>query len=47
VGSDTWIDQRWDDYENIIAGYRAWLGQLPPDIARRIAHDNAREWLGR
>lgn len=41
VGSDTWIDARWDDYETIIEGYRAWLGQLPADIARRIAHDNA------
>ncbi len=47
VGSDTWIDQRWDDYETIIAGYRAWLGQLPPDIARRIAHDNAKALTGR
>lgn len=41
VGSDTWIDARWDDYETIIEGYRAWLGQLPEDVARRIAHDNA------
>jgi len=41
VGSDTWIDQRWDDYEAIIEGYRAWLRQLPGDVARRIAHDNA------
>lgn len=41
VGSDTWIDRRWDDYERIIDGYRAWLRQLPEGVAARIAHDNA------
>jgi hypothetical protein len=41
IGSDTWIDQRWDDYEAIIEGYRNWLRELPADVARRIAHDNA------
>lgn len=46
VGSDTWVDARWDDYETIIEGYRAWLRQLPPDIARRIAHDNAATLVG-
>jgi hypothetical protein len=25
-----------------MAGYRAWLAQLPPDVARQIAHGNAR-----
>jgi len=25
-----------------MAGYRAWLAQLPPDVARQIAHANAR-----
>lgn len=42
LGSDTWINERWAGYGEIIAGYRAWLAQLPPDAARNIAHRNAR-----
>lgn len=42
VGSDTWIAERWASYGDIMAGYRAWLAQLPPDIAAKIAHGNAR-----
>lgn len=42
VGSDTWIDQRWASYGDIIAGYRAWLAQLPPGVARQIASGNAK-----
>jgi hypothetical protein len=40
IGSDTWINQRWDAYEELMKGYRVWLGDLPPDVARRIAWDN-------
>jgi Amidohydrolase len=42
LGSDTWINERWASYGQIMAEYRAWLAQLPPDLARRIAHENAR-----
>jgi len=42
VGSDTWVDQRWASYAEIMAGYRAWLAQLPTDIARQIASGNAK-----
>lgn len=42
LGSDTWIDQRWASYGEIIAGYRGWLKQLPPEVAAKIAHGNAR-----
>jgi predicted TIM-barrel fold metal-dependent hydrolase len=40
VGSDTWINARWDDYEGLMAEARRWLGDLPPAVARRIAWDN-------
>jgi hypothetical protein len=46
IGSDTWINERWAGYSEIIAQYRAWLAQLPPDAARRIAHGNARRLFG-
>lgn len=42
IGSDTWINERWATYGDIIAGYRRWLAELPPEIAAKIAHGNAR-----
>jgi hypothetical protein len=42
LGSDTWVAERWASYGEIMAGYRAWLEQLPPKVARQIAHGNAR-----
>jgi len=42
LGSDTWVPERWAAYGEIMAGYRAWLAQLPPEAARQIAHGNAR-----
>jgi hypothetical protein len=41
IGSDTWVNQRWLYYDDLMKGYRAWLGDLPPDVARKIAWDNA------
>lgn len=41
LGSDTWINERWASYGDIMAQYRAWLRQLPPSVANRIAHGNA------
>jgi hypothetical protein len=42
IGSDTWINERWATYGEIIEGYRRWLAELPPEIAAKIAHGNAR-----
>ena len=42
LGSDTWVPERWASYGEIIEGYRAWLEQLPPRVAKQIAHGNAR-----
>lgn len=42
LGSDTWVPERWASYGDIMDGYRAWLVQLSPAIARQIAHGNAR-----
>jgi hypothetical protein len=46
LGSDTWINERWATYGDIMAGYRAWLVQLPPDVANKIAHGNAKRLFG-
>lgn len=40
LGSDTWIDERWSRYGEIVALYRGWLAQLPPDVAAAIAYGN-------
>lgn len=41
VGSDTWVNQRWSAYDQTMRGYRVWLGDLPPDVAQRVAWGNA------
>ena len=46
IGSDTWVNQRWADYDNLMKGYRVWLGDLPPETARRIAWDNGARLFG-
>jgi predicted TIM-barrel fold metal-dependent hydrolase len=46
VGSDTWINGRWDDYESLMQQARRWLGDLPPTVARRIAWDNGAALFG-
>ena len=46
VGSDTWVNERWASYPAIMGGYRRWLGELPRELAERIAWRNAAELLG-
>ena len=46
VGSDTWINARWQDYERLMREARAWLGDLPPAAARRIAWENGAALFG-
>ena len=46
IGSDTWVNQRWADYDNLMKGYRVWLGELPPETARRIGWDNGARLFG-
>lgn len=41
IGSDTWINQRWASYSQLMDEYRGWLKQLPPDVAEKIAFRNA------
>jgi Amidohydrolase len=46
LGSDTWVNQRWQSYGDTMAGYRAWLGELPADLARKIAWENGAQLFG-
>jgi len=46
VGSDTWVNARWDSYNALMAEARAWLGDLPAPAAERIAWGNAASLFG-
>ena len=46
IGSDTWTNQRWQIYEKTMRGYRVWLGDLPPAVAKKIAWDNGATLFG-
>ena len=41
VGTDTWIPSRWAELQGVQEATRAWLRQLPHDVAARIASGNA------
>jgi hypothetical protein len=43
IGSDTWVNARWESYDALMQGYRTWLGGLPPEVATRIGWGNAAE----
>jgi predicted TIM-barrel fold metal-dependent hydrolase len=47
LGSDTWVNGRWSSYADIMAGYRAWLAQLPTDVAMKIAYGNGERLFGK
>lgn len=46
VGSDTWVNERWAAYTDLIKAYRAWLAQLPRPVAEKIAFGNAERLFG-
>lgn len=46
IGSDTWINPRWQHYEALMDEYRAWLGELPAPLARRIGWGNGAALFG-
>ena len=46
LGSDTWVNQRWQYYHETMHGYRVWLGDLPADVAQAIAWGNGARVFG-
>ncbi|HEX6703233.1 MAG TPA: amidohydrolase family protein [Albitalea sp.] len=46
IGSDTWINARWEGYESLMQDARRWLGDLPPEVARAIAWGNGAALFG-
>ncbi len=46
VGSDTWVPQRGDEYGRILDFDRHWPGELPENVAAKIAYANAVKLFG-
>ena len=46
VGSDTWVNQRWLYYDELMQAYRRWLGDLPAEVARKVAWTNGAALFG-
>lgn len=40
VGTDTWVTSRWEIVRDYMRDVQVWLGQLPPEVAERIAFKN-------
>jgi hypothetical protein len=41
IGVDTYSLSRWHSFDQAVTNIRAWLRQLPADVAMRLAYDNA------
>ena len=41
AGTDTWVTSRWEALPGSVAEVRTYLAQLPPDVAEKIAYENA------
>ena len=46
LGSDTWVNARWQYYGDLMQSYRDWLGDLPPAVARQVAWSNGAKLFG-
>jgi hypothetical protein len=46
VGVDTYSLSRWHDFDAVVASIRNWLAQLPDDVAKLLAYDNAAALFG-
>ncbi|MDX1812245.1 MAG: amidohydrolase, partial [Gammaproteobacteria bacterium] len=47
VGVDTYSLSRWKNFDSAVAVIRHWLAQLPDDIAKQLAYDNAASFFGK
>lgn len=47
IGSDTWVNSQWDNYDAIMTSNRLWLSKLPRTVAEKIAYKNAERVFNR
>ena len=46
VGTDTYVNGRWEAYRALVEEHRRWLARLPRDVAAAIAWGNAARLFG-
>ena len=46
IGVDTYSLSRWQHFDTAVFNIRHWLAQLPDDVAKRLAYDNAVAFFG-
>lgn len=46
LGTDTWVNARWDEVRSVAADHRRWLASLPETLAGEIALGNGRRMFG-
>jgi len=46
LGTDTWVNSRWDEVGAVAAHARRWLASLPAPLAAEIASGNGRRMFG-
>ena len=47
VGTDTWVNSQWENYDALVAMNRQWLSLLPRHVAEQIAYKNAEKLFDR
>ena len=47
VGTDTWVNDQWSDYADLVKLNRQWLSHFSKEIATKIAYQNAERLFGR
>jgi predicted TIM-barrel fold metal-dependent hydrolase len=47
VGTDTWVNSQWDNYDHLISLNRQWLSAFSREIAENIAYKNAEKLFDR
>ena len=41
VAVDTFSVNRWNTFDSVVKDMRSWLANLPPEVAKKLAYDNA------
>lgn len=47
VAIDTFSVNRWNTYHTVVADIQQWLGDLPPEVAQKLANGNAKRFFRR
>jgi len=41
IAVDTFSVNRWNTFDSVVADIHNWLGDLPPEVSKKLAYDNA------